>query len=129
TGASTSSAATFPLVNGYPNTNTGSNDAFLVRSRHVCSSGSCNYIDYGSFLGDTGNDFAKDVAVNSGNAYITGSTDSSFLGPTTMPGGTYGNAFVAKFNPNTTGAASLVYVTGFGSATSVDTGNAIAVSS
>lgn len=86
-------------------------------------------ISYASYFGGTSEDSGHSVAVDpSGDIYVTGVTISSNL-PHTM--GTYrgptphgsgsdcssascGDAFVAKFDPTKTGAASLVYATYFG---------------
>ena len=77
---------------------------------------------YASYLGGSGGDAATAIALDvSGNAYLYGITGSNF--PTTSGayqrafggGGFYGNtAFVAKFNPALSGAASLVFSTYLG---------------
>ena len=79
--------------------------------------------------GDQGNGIAVDV---SGNAYIAGYTSSATFPTTagayrtTSPGG--GDAFVAKFNPAVSGAASLVYSSYLGG-TSYESATSIAVDS
>ena len=89
----------------------------LVYSTYLGGSGGTNI--YGGSIGDGGSGIAVD---SSGNVYVTGSTDSSDF-PTTAGafqatfGGvsnTFSNAFVAKLNPNLSGAASLVYSTYLG---------------
>ena len=110
TGTATS-ATNFPQVGGYPNTNSGGDEVFLVQSRHVCSSGlPCDTIDYGTLLTETGADEARDVAVDgSGNAYITGWSTSDFLAGSAPKPGLQGHAFAGKINPNNTGSAAIVY--------------------
>jgi hypothetical protein len=71
---------------------------------------------YGSYLGG-GADAGTGIAVDGpGNAYLTGRTDSTSFPTTTGAfqttfGGGLEDAFVAKFNPALSGAASLVYST------------------
>lgn len=74
----------------------------------------CSYLG-GTTAGAAGTGVAVDA---SGNAYISGYTDSSDF-PTTAGAfrrtyGGNGDAFVAKFNPTLSGAASLVYSTYLG---------------
>lgn len=90
-------------------------------------------LSYSSFLGGNGEDEANAIAIDStGNAYIAGSTVSSNF-PTKNPlqASFHGNqdAFVAKFNPATSGAASLVYSTYLGSSSGNAFGLGIAVDS
>ncbi|MGH7814277.1 MAG: SBBP repeat-containing protein, partial [Candidatus Binataceae bacterium] len=88
---------------------------------------------YASYLGGSGNDQANGIAVDSaGNAYVAGYTASSNF-PTTA--GAYqtanaggGDAFIAKLNPNASGAASLIYSTYLGGSGN-DEANGIAVDS
>src|SRR2546429_10023106 len=75
----------------------------------------------------------ESIAIDStGNAYITGSTVSSDF-PTKNPlqASFHGiqDAFVAKFNPATSGAASLLYSTYLGSSNGNAFGLGIAVDS
>lgn len=87
---------------------------------------------YSTYLGGSGSDSAAGVAVDSlGNAYITGSTDSTNF-PTTagslspslpVGGGGHSNAFVTKIDPTGT---SIVYSTYIGGNSSTQA-NAIAV--
>ncbi len=84
-------------------------------------SGSASLV-YASYLGGSGSvgDAATGIALDaSGNAYVTGYTDSTDF-PTsagafhrTFGGGEF-DAFVAKFNPSLSGPASLVYSTYLG---------------
>jgi hypothetical protein len=88
---------------------------------------------YSSYLGGDNYEGSFSVAVDSsGNAYLTGLTFSSNFPVTpgavqTTPGGS-GDAFVAKFNPRLSGAASLVYSTYLGG-DNFDIGAAVAVDS
>jgi uncharacterized repeat protein (TIGR01451 family) len=87
---------------------------------------------YSTFFGGVGNDSGNSIAIDtSGNAYITGQTVGG-SGFTHTVGGAFGgggtDAFVAKFNPNLSGAASLVFSTFIGG-NGVDSGNAIGVDS
>ncbi|MFS8086668.1 MAG: SBBP repeat-containing protein, partial [Acidobacteriota bacterium] len=66
-----------------------------------------------------------------GNIYITGDggnllpTTAGVFQPTHTSGGLFGSGFLSKFNPNQSGAASLVYSTYLGDSSS--NGNAIAI--
>lgn len=84
-----------------------------------------NGLDYSSYLGGSGGDLAASIAVdNVGNAYVTGHTSSADF-PTvraydttcgtdgTCDGGE-SDAFIARFNTNKSGDASLVYSTYLG---------------
>src|SRR5262249_30731285 len=82
---------------------------------------------YATYLG--GDDAGFDIAVDgAGNAYVTGNTDSSDF-PTTPgafqpgPGGSFGDAFVAKLSA---AGDALVYSTYLGGS-DADTGDGIAV--
>jgi len=83
-------------------------------------------VTYATYLGGALNDRAFGIAADgSGNAYVTGSTNSvvfpGVLPPGTVSGGS--DAFVAKLNP---GGSLLVYSTYLGG-TSTDEGQKIAV--
>jgi hypothetical protein len=103
-----------------------SGSASLVYSTYLGGSG-------GGLIGDQGNGIAVD---GSGNAYVTGWT-TSWNFPITPGayqvslGGTYGNAFVTKLDPNLSGSSSLVYSTYLGGSGNLflegDQGNGIAV--
>src|SRR5262249_10241382 len=72
TGETTSS--NFPTTTGALQTsNAGGSDAFVVKINATGSSET-----YGTYLGGSGNDFGRAIAVDgSGNAYVTGDTASS----------------------------------------------------
>jgi hypothetical protein len=98
---------------------TGGNNAFFAKINPTLSgSASLLYVTY--LGGSGGDDQASGIALDpSGNAYVTGftystnfPTTSGAFQPTYSGGG--GDAFVAKFNPALSGAASLVYSTYLG---------------
>ncbi len=99
-------------------------EAFVVK---LSAGGSA--LAYSTYLGGTGGDFGQGIAADStGDAYVTGSTQSSdfpVANPlqATLGGGS--DAFVTELNP---AGASLVYSTFLGGAGS-DSGQAIAVDS
>jgi Beta-propeller repeat len=113
-------------------------DAFFAKLNNEGSG-----ILYSTYLGGSSVDIAHGIAVDSsGNAYLTGYTASADF-PATIGGfggGTCAggpdpapcvDAFVGKFNPSLSGAASLVYLTYLGGngddvgfAIRVDSGNA-----
>ena len=85
---------------------------------------------YSTFFGGVGNDSGNGIAVDSsGNAYITGQTVGG-AGFTRTTGGVFAgggsDAFVAKFNPNAAGAASLIF-SRFVGGSGADSGNGIGV--
>jgi hypothetical protein len=107
----------FPVRNAFQPTLHGFSNVFLTKLNATGSD-----LLYSTFLGGTGNvDFGSGIAVDpSGNAYITGSTASTNFPVTpgayrtnlVLPRGAGDNdGFVAKFNTNQSGAASLVYST------------------
>jgi hypothetical protein len=105
-------SSNFPTVNPFQPSYSGGNDAFVAK---LSSSGSS--LLYSSYLGGTGDDFARGIAAdNNGNAYVVGYTSSSSNFPIqnalqgAYGGGPY-DAFVAKFDTTQSGAASLVYST------------------
>lgn len=89
-------------------------------------------LTYSSYLGGSGDDQGFDIVIDSqGNAYVTGSTESSDF-PTTagvfqseLAVGATQNAFVTKFNSLGTALVYSTYLGGGG----FDAGNAIAVNS
>jgi hypothetical protein len=123
----TTTSTDFPVTAGSLRTSSqGSVDTFVTK---VSPTGA---LAYSTYLGGGGEDFGIGVAVDSsGNAYITGHTNSTNF-PTTL--GAYqtsgasfftDDAFVSKLNP---AGSALVYSTYLGTANAADTGNAIAVS-
>jgi hypothetical protein len=97
-----------------------SDNAFFAKINPALS-GSASLL-YATYLGGSGSvgDAASGIALDSaGNAYVTGYTSSTDF-PTTSGafqrayGGGSEDAFVAKFNPALSGAASLVYSTFLG---------------
>ncbi len=111
-------SADFPLRNAFQSTLRGFPNAFVTKLNTTGSD-----LLYSTFLGGSGNfDFATDIAVDpDGNAFITGDTRSinfpvtpgalrtthvRLLSPIGEQDG-----FVAKFNTNAAGAASLVFST------------------
>ena len=112
----------FPTVNPLQPTYGGDGDAFVAK---LNSSGSA--LVYSTYLGGTGDDFGRGVAVDSeGNAYVigqTGSTNFPTVSPLQPTYGGGGDAFVAKLNSS---GSALVYSTYLGG-TGDDFGNGIAV--
>jgi len=90
-------------------------DAFIVKLAPLASS-----ILYASYLGGPGSDSGDSIAVNETGVYVTGQADTGFP----LTSGVYDSShaccgmdiFVAKFDPNASGAASLVYSTYVGGA-------------
>jgi uncharacterized repeat protein (TIGR01451 family) len=124
-GESNSKETTFPITAGvFGDTQSGGFDAFVVK---VNADGTD--LVYATFLGGTGNDRGRGIAVDGdGKAYVTGETDSSessfpvSVGPfLTQSGGL--DAFVARLAAD---ATSLDYA-GYIGGVSDDRGNAIAL--
>jgi hypothetical protein len=130
----------FPITAGaLQSTYGGGGDAFLVKI-NTNTTGSASLV-YSSYFGGSALDEGNGIVVDSSsNAYITGTTTStaSTLG-FTVPAGAYqpncaldtlnqceGDAFVAKFNPALSGAASLLYFTYLGGS-GADAGYGIAL--
>ena len=121
------SSTNFAGANAFQSTLSGGKDAFVVE----LNSNATN-VNYASYLGGSGDDVATAVAVDSaGNIYVTGQTGSNNFPvtagafQTTNGGGK--DAFVAEFNPNLSGASSLVYSTYLGGSGSNESGQGIAV--
>jgi hypothetical protein len=117
-------SANFPTMNALQANSGGTSDAFVAKLNATGSA-----LVYSTYLGGSSADYGFSVAVDSsGNAYVTGATQSKNF-PTVNPiqAGNPGNsaAFVAKLNA--TGSA-LVYSTYLGGASS-DQGSGIAVDS
>jgi hypothetical protein len=121
----TTTSADFPTTgDAFQLTYGGDSDAFIT---HLNSSG--NALVYSSFLGGHGADFGQAVALDgSGNAYLTGATQSSdfpLLNALQSTKGGGSDVFVAKVNFSGT---ELLYSTYLGGA-QADIGQAIAVDS
>ncbi len=101
----------FPTINPLQPANGGGQDAFVTK---INAAGSA--LVYSTYLGGSGNDAAKSIAVDSaGNAYVTGITLSTNF-PTMNPlqsanNGGGGDAFVAQLNPT---GSTLIYSTYLG---------------
>ena len=120
-------SADFPTENPYQATNhggAGNEDAFVTLMN---ASGTA--MIFSTYLGGTGDDGGYGIAVDSfGNAYVTGSTDSTdFPVLNASQGASGGNtdAFVAKINASGVLVGYSTYLGGSGS----DGGNGIAVDS
>lgn len=124
TGFTNSTEATFPVTGGPDSTSNGNNDAFAAK---VSASGIG--LVYCGYIGGSGNDYGRGIAVDgSGNAFVTGGTDSSeatfpvTAGPDlTFNGGT--DAFVAEVDASGAGLVYCGYIGGGGD----DGGSGIAV--
>lgn len=112
----------FPLQNPLQNSNRGNADAFVARFNF---SGSA--LVYSTYLGGTGGDFGRGIAIDSGaQAHITGrtvSTDFNTRNPLQSTNRGNFDAFVAKLNIS---GSQLVYSTYLGGA-SDDLGFGIAL--
>jgi carboxypeptidase family protein/beta-propeller repeat-containing protein len=126
TGYTDSSEATFPVLGGPDLTFNGGTDAFVAK---VNPAGTA--LVYAGYIGGSGSDVGYGIAVDSsGNAYVTGVTDSSeatfpVLGGPGLTFNGYTDAFVAKVNPAGTALVYAGYIGGSG----FDTGFGIAVDS
>ncbi len=124
------SGTSFPALNGFQtqlaDPNGLASDAYFLQYIGLPSQA----LPYGTFLGGLGNDSGNAVAVDpSGVAYVTGQTvgGTGFthtVGAAFAGGGT--DAFVAKFDPTKSGAASLIFST-FVGGSGADSGNGIGV--
>lgn len=123
TGTTVSDNRTFPVRTGPSPAAGGSFDAFVAQVNGDGTIGYCGYI------GGTGNDYGRGIAVDGhGAAYVAGSTDSdegSFpvaAGPDPSQNGS-SDAFIAKVNASGAGLDYCGYIGGSGS----DLGTAVAV--
>ncbi|MBI5375843.1 MAG: SBBP repeat-containing protein [Candidatus Schekmanbacteria bacterium] len=123
TGSTTSS--NFPLMSPIQALKAGTNDAFITK---INSSGTS--LIYSTYLGGSNSDYCTAIAVdNSGNAYVTGNTNSTNF-PLSSPlqgsfgGGSY-DAFLTKINSS---GNVFVYSTYLGGS-DWERGNSIAVDS
>jgi hypothetical protein len=115
----------FPTVAAYQAVAGGSWDAFVTR---VSAAGTA--LDYSTYLGGSRSDHAYGIAVDaSGNAYVTGATDSAdFPLASPIQGAFTGNpqvtdAFVARLDAAGSGIVYSTYLGG----TSYDGGSAVAL--
>ena len=104
TGITDSAESTFPETVGPDLTQNGSYDTFVAK---VNSSGTA--LVYCGYLGGSSDDNSRGIAVDgSGNAYVTGQTDSTqatfpeTVGPDLTYNGGFSDAFVAKVNSSGT---------------------------
>ena len=114
-------AGAFQTTKGSPN---GIQDAFVAKLGLAGDS-----FSYSSFLGGSNGTSGSEIEIDaSGNAYVTGFTQSSNFPTTTPSQGTFGgvrDAFLTKVNP---GGSVKVYSTYLGGSQS-DTGNGVAIDS
>jgi hypothetical protein len=116
----------YPMENPIQGGRVDLNDVFISKFNSDGSS-----LVYSTYLGGDSEDFGNDIALDSsGNAYITGSTQSTDFPTTgsafqTSPSSLI-DAFVAKINSD---GSSLVYSTYLGGAGGDDRGNGIAIDS
>ncbi|HEX2925569.1 MAG TPA: SBBP repeat-containing protein [Ruminiclostridium sp.] len=114
----------FPLQGPVQSSNAGGYDAFVTKLNNTGSA-----IVYSTYLGGSGNDYGKGIAVDSsGNAYIMGdtrSTDFPVQNPIQSANAGIDDVYVAKINP--TGSA-LIYSTYLGG-TNSDYGGGFAIDS
>jgi hypothetical protein len=128
TGGTSSDAFPISADPFYDHTLPTGTDAFYTKLNATGSA-----VLYSTYLGGDNPDRGNSIALDgSGNAYIAGQAYSANL-PTTpgvfqpaVGGGSGIDGFIAKFNPNLGGAASLVYLTYIGGSGS-DFANGIAV--
>jgi len=115
----------FPKASTYQSSSAGSNDVFITK---FTAAGTA--LVYSTYLGGSGDDFGQGIAVDSsGNAYVTGLTDSrNFPTRNAYQSSLAGNAgsadaFLVKLGPS---GSSLIYSTYFGGP-GYESGNGIAV--
>ncbi|MCK4822109.1 SBBP repeat-containing protein [bacterium] len=119
----------FPILNQYQATNQGNLDSFIIKI-DTTQSGASSLV-YSTYLGGSGEDCAFGIAADSsGNAYVTGDTDSTDFPilnqyQTNQDGD---DAFVTKIDTTQSGIASLIYSTYLGGA-GADGGSGIALDS
>jgi hypothetical protein len=124
TGYTSSNETSFPVSIGPDLTQNGSTDAFVAK---VNPNG--KKLDYCGYIGGIGDDFGYGIAVDiSGNAYVTGCTNSTeatfpVLGGPYLVHSGYLDAFAAKVNPQGAELAYCGYIGGSG----YDYGRGIAV--
>lgn len=121
-------SSNFPTTTSARQTTIGGGyDAFMAKM-NPGSSGSSSRV-YVTYLGGSTNDNGRGIAVQSGNAYITGlaqSTDFPTASAWDSSRGGLQDAFVAKINPASGGSSDLVYSTYLGGS-GRETGHGIVV--
>ena len=124
TGYTSSTESTFPVAVGPELTQNGLFDVFVAR---VKANGKA--LDYCGYIGGSSQDYGRGIAVDgSGNAYVTGSTNSTestfpvVEGPYLTQSGNF-DAFVAKVDSQGTAVLYCGYIGGSGE----DVGTGIAV--
>lgn len=126
TGHTDSNQDSFPVKGGPDLTHNGGIDAFVAK---VNASGTA--LTYCGYIGGSGGDLGRGIAVDSGGAYVTGATSSdqaSFpvrVGPDSTHNGGPADAFIAKVNLYGTNLTYCSYIGGSGN----DMGNGVAVGS
>ncbi|MEK7183945.1 MAG: SBBP repeat-containing protein, partial [Patescibacteria group bacterium] len=112
----------FPTSSPYQGSNNGADDVFVTA---IDSTGAT--LPYSTYLGGSGTDMGRGIAVNaSGNAYVTGETNSSDFPTSNAYQSTIGgsnDAFITKVSPS---GSALTYSTYLGG-TSNDQGAGIAL--
>src|SRR5439155_26456745 len=120
--AGTTYSPGFPIVSAFQSTYGGEGDGFIAKLGPTGSS-----LIYSSYLGGTSSDLVQGVAIDSsGNAYLTGATQSPdfpLVNPLQIGNGGASDAFVTKVSA---AGASLTYSTYLGGS-SADFAQAIAV--
>lgn len=115
-GQTSSSEATFPVLNGPDSTFAGSSDAFIAKVNAAGTS-----LVYAGYIGGSGDDTGYSVAVDSsGQAYVVGPTSSSestfpvLVGPdlTFNDGVNVSDGFVAKLDATGTALLYCGYIGG-----------------
>lgn len=117
----------FPTtVGAYDRSANGEDDAFVARLSPD-GAGSVDLV-YSTLVGGTGDDFARGIAVDDGDLYVTGVTESASWPTTTgahdRTWSRQTDGFVVRLSPDSAGSADLVYSTYL---SSMDTGTGIAV--
>ena len=112
------SSTNFPLAGAFQGVNAGLNDVFLSKLNATGSA-----LVYSTYLGNTGDDFGRSVAVNvAGNAYVTGVAGPNFPLVAPLPTPNAGVGFVTKFAPS---GSTAVYSTRLSGVTSGSFGIAV----
>jgi hypothetical protein len=119
----------FPILNQYQTNPDSTYPNVFVTKLNTNISGTAALL-YSTYLGGSSYDYGYAIAVDpSGNAYVTGKTESSnfpILNSTQTYQGGLSEVFVTKLNTNLSGAASLLYSTFLGGIRE-DVGNGIAL--